>query len=160
MKYIIDGHNLIPNIPGLTLSDLDDEVQLIRLIQEYCRLSRSQAELFFDGAPPAYKLQGGGGSVHMHFVRKGTSADDAIIQYMHHAGQNKQNLTLVTSDHRIHAEARSLGIKILESPMFARVMIQMLRAAQDTRSKAEPELSSSEVDQWLEIFGSDRNKNS
>ena len=160
MKYLIDGHNLIPNIPGLTLSDLDDEVQLIRLIQEYCRLSRSQAELFFDGAPPAHKLQGGGGSVHTHFVRKGMPADDAIIQYMYHTGRSTQNLTLVTSDHRIQAEARSLGIKLLESPAFAREMIQKLRTGEETRSKTEPEISSGEVDQWLEIFGSGPKKNS
>ena len=29
MPYIIDGHNLIPKIPGIDLQDLDDEQKLI-----------------------------------------------------------------------------------------------------------------------------------
>ena len=28
MPYIIDGHNLIPNVPGLDLNKIDDEIQL------------------------------------------------------------------------------------------------------------------------------------
>jgi len=70
MNYIIDGHNLIPNIPGLSLSDLDDEPRMIAIVREFCRLSRSHAELYFDGAPPVQSsLPGVVGACH--FVRKG-----------------------------------------------------------------------------------------
>ena len=52
MPLIIDGHNLIPKIPGLSLQAIDDETQLVELLGEYCRLSRRQVEVFFDNAPP------------------------------------------------------------------------------------------------------------
>jgi len=53
-KLIIDGHNLVPKIPGLHLKDEDDEVRLIELLQEYCRLARRQAEL--NPAPAIAKM--------------------------------------------------------------------------------------------------------
>ncbi|MBP1702274.1 MAG: hypothetical protein H6Q38_1381, partial [Chloroflexi bacterium] len=40
MPYIVDGHNLIPKIPGLSLRAIDDEMQLIELLQEFCRVQR------------------------------------------------------------------------------------------------------------------------
>ena len=50
MQYIIDGHNLIPNIRGLTLSDLDDEQALIDLLTPFLRAKKSRAMVFFDRA--------------------------------------------------------------------------------------------------------------
>ena len=52
MPYIIDGHNLIPKIPGINLGDIDDEVQLIKMLQDFCRLRRTRVEVYFDNAPP------------------------------------------------------------------------------------------------------------
>jgi hypothetical protein len=34
MPYIVDGHNLIPKVPGLNLQDMEDELQLVELLQE------------------------------------------------------------------------------------------------------------------------------
>jgi len=50
-KIIIDGHNLIPKVSGIQLSDPEDENKLLEMLNEYCRLSRTQAEVFFDGSP-------------------------------------------------------------------------------------------------------------
>ncbi len=51
MLILIDGHNLIPKIPGMSLADLDDENQLIPLLQTYCRKRRNTVEVYFDRAP-------------------------------------------------------------------------------------------------------------
>lgn len=160
MNYIIDGHNLIPNIPGLSLSDLDDEPRLISLVHEFCRLSRSLAELYFDGAPPAQKSITGGGQVRVHFVRKGIPADEAIIHFMHQAGRNAKNHTLVSSDHHIQSEARSLGIPFIESAAFAQKMLHVLTTARTSAGKSEPALSPGEVENWLQEFTSGRSKDS
>ena len=50
MRWIIDGHNLIPHIPGLSLSDLDDEDKLILWIQEFLKGNHDSVELYFDKA--------------------------------------------------------------------------------------------------------------
>lgn len=39
---LIDGHNLIPKIHGLSLKMLDDEMELIQILSEYARLSRKK----------------------------------------------------------------------------------------------------------------------
>lgn len=160
MNYIIDGHNLIPKIPGFALSDPDDEQHLVELIYEYCRITRAHAELYFDGAPHAQKSPQGGGLVHTHYIRKGIAADDAIIAFLHQAGKNARNYTVVTSDHRIQAEARAVSSPVLLSEEFAREMVTKFRSSTVAQSKGEPHLSSAEMDQWLEIFGTDQDKNS
>ena len=33
MHYLIDGHNLIARVPGLSLADPDDEVKLLQLLK-------------------------------------------------------------------------------------------------------------------------------
>ena len=78
MPYIIDGHNLIPKIPGLSLQDLDDEIQLVKMLQEFCRINRKQVEVFFDNAPPGQPVARNYGSVVARFVREGGTADRAI----------------------------------------------------------------------------------
>ena len=80
MTLIIDGHNLIPKVPGMQLSDMDDETKLVELVREYCRRRRVKAEVFFDGALPGFKAGSGGGLVHVHNVRKGRTADDAMVK--------------------------------------------------------------------------------
>ena len=40
MPYLIDGHNLIPKL-GLRLESLDDEMELIAILQEFCRTPAS-----------------------------------------------------------------------------------------------------------------------
>ncbi len=40
MPTIIDGHNLIPKVRGLSLQRLDDELELIQKLQTYCRVRR------------------------------------------------------------------------------------------------------------------------
>lgn len=155
-KFVIDGHNLIPKVPGIRLQDVEDENRLIEMINEFCRLSRSQVELFFDGAPlpgqPAKKT----GLVHPHFVRKGLSADDAISEYvrMH---QNPGNLLIVvSSDHRVTAAAKRAGCEVLTSETFAAEMRRVFSSPRATQELREKPLSDSEVAGWLEEFQKNR----
>ncbi len=87
MPYLIDGHNLIPKL-GLRLDSPDDEMELIGVLQEFCRLERHNAEVYFDGAPVGQAGTQKFGIVTAHFVRLGTTADAAIkvrLEKMGHA---------------------------------------------------------------------------
>jgi predicted RNA-binding protein with PIN domain len=119
MTLIIDGHNLIPKMPGMRLSDMDDESQLVQYIQEYCRRKRARAEVFFDGALPGSKPVSGGGMVHIHYVRKGKTADSAMIEYLEKQGNAARNCVLVSSDRRVQTEAKALGSQTISSEQFA-----------------------------------------
>lgn len=157
-KLIIDGHNLVPKIPGLNLKDADDEVRLIEVVQEYCRLARRQAELFFDGSPEPSVNKRKSGLVHVHFIKLGYSADDAIIQFVRNLGSDKDNYTVVSSDHRIQNAALAAGCKVMGSDAFSRLMSTTFSSETAVQQKREKPPSSGEVDEWLDLF--DQNKNS
>ena len=157
-KLIIDGHNLIPKIPGLHLKDEDDEVRLIERVQEFCRLARRQAELFFDGAPEPRANSRKSGLVHVHYIKLGYSADDAIIQYVRNLGSDKDNWTVVSSDHRIQNAATASGCKVMGSDAFARMMSTTFNSEAAVQQRREKPPSSGEVDEWLDLF--DQKKNS
>ena len=156
-KIIIDGHNLIPKIPGLHLKDMDDEARLIELIREYCRLARRQAELFFDGSPEPNNSGRKNGLVNIHFIRIGSSADDAIISLLRSHTKDKDHLTLVSSDHRIQGEARTIGCEILSSETFAQQVMTMLNSGPAVQQKKEKPLSPAEVDDWMDFFNKEKN---
>ena len=153
MIYLIDGHNLIPKIPGLSLRALDDEVRLIELLQVFSRVRRSAVEVFFDGAPPGQAGTRRYGTVKAHFIRAGRTADDAIIAHLRTLGPRAGEISVVSSDHRVQAEARSLRASLIESGNFARDLLEAQVAAQPGRmDRREAPLGAEEVDEWLKLF--------
>ncbi len=78
MPYLIDGHNLIPKVKGLSLDEVDDEMGLVEMLQEFCQQQRKQAEVFFDNAAPGGVKVRKFGRVLARFVYRGITADQAI----------------------------------------------------------------------------------
>ncbi len=150
MPYLIDGHNLIPKL-GLRLDSFDDEMELVQLLQEFCRLGRRQVEVYFDNAPPGYPVLRKIGMVSAHFVQKPQIADEAIRQRVKKLGKAAQNWTVVSSDHRVQAEARAMRAQLLDSEDFARELRKVLQSG-GVSAKSERKLSDSEVNEWLDIF--------
>lgn len=150
MPYLVDGHNLIPKL-GLSLRSVDDELELVQRLQTFCRLQRRQIEVFFDGAPPGQDGPRALGSVTAHFVRAGTTADDAIRARLTKLGRAARNWTVVTSDREVQAAARAAGAAIVSSDAFARQVSEVLRAGPPLESKAQG-MSKSELDEWLTLF--------
>ena len=149
MPYLVDGHNLIPKL-GLRLDSMDDEMELISILQEFCRVERRQVEVYFDGAPAPQAGQRKLGAIRAHFVRLGDSADNAIRGKLKGLGKSARNWTVVSSDRQVQAEARAASAEVISSEAFA----GMLKRARDSSPKPEPErnLSPKEVEDWLKLF--------
>ena len=153
MPYIIDGHNLIPKIPGLQLSALDDELQLIELLVEFCSKKRKQAEVYFDKAPPGQPKTRNFGSVKARFIREGSSADAAIQRRLASLGKNARNYTVVSSDQEVQEYARQHRAHFISSEIFASFVIETINSeGSKFEDKTDLSISQSEVDVWLEIF--------
>jgi uncharacterized protein len=155
MPYLIDGHNLIPKL-GLRLDSIDDEAELIAVLQEFCRLEQRQVEVFFDGAPATQAGTRKLGAITAHFVRQGTTADDAIRNRLKKLGKGARNWIVVSSDRQVQAEARALHAEVVSSDSFA----GMLKHARNSAPKANSDrkLSPQEVDDWLKLFEERRRK--
>jgi predicted RNA-binding protein with PIN domain len=149
MPYIIDGHNLIPKL-GLRLDSMDDEMELISILQEFCRLERKQVEVYFDGAPLHQAGTRKLGTVAAHFVPLGTTADDAIRKRLKQMGKRAKNWTVVSSDRQVQTETRTARADIVSSDEFAK----QLRQARNSAPKPEHDhkLSKQELDDWLKLF--------
>lgn len=155
MTYIIDGHNLIPHIPGLHLADMDDEDALIQQLQVFCRVSRRAVEVFFDNAPAGYSGNKRKGMIKVHYIRAGRTADDAILKHLKDLGKGAKNITVVSSDRQVAAGARSFHADVKESVVFARELQEALARAQKTITEDSPP-NEDEVTFWLDQFA--RNK--
>ena len=154
MPYLIDGHNLIPKIPGLSLSDIDDELQLVQLLQEFCRLQRRQAEIYFDNAPPGQPRARVYGAVTARFTRAGKTADQAIQEHLTRLAKAARNWTVVSSDQSVQVSARAARAQIMSAEAFASLLLQTLENPPVTgASNEDAKLSPDEVQDWLDLFG-------
>jgi predicted RNA-binding protein with PIN domain len=149
MPYLIDGHNLIPKL-GLRLDSMDDEMELISILQEFCRLERQQVEVFFDGAPGPQAGTRKLGAVTAHFVRLGTTADNAIRIRLKKLGKSARNWSVVSSDREVQTEARAARAEVMSSDAFAGMLKQARNSA--PKPNNDRKISPQEVEEWLKIF--------
>lgn len=152
--YLIDGHNLIPVLGG-SLGALDDEEHLLRLLQDFVRLSRHRVEVFFDGAPPGHAGVRAFGTVRAHFVSARTTADAAIAARLHTLKERARQVTVVSSDRQVIAEARGAGATSMTSDDFARLLRRTLSSPPPSPRDDSPPpqaLSPEEIDEWLRLF--------
>jgi len=153
MPYLIDGHNLIPYIPGLSLKDMDDEIALINLLQGFSSQHKTRVEVYFDQASPARAGSRSFGSVKAHFVRQESTADKAMINRLSRMGKDAKNWTVVTSDREILVEAKSAHSQTLKSADFAAELSRANSGNSSNPDKGDtPEVSNGEVDYWLDQF--------
>lgn len=154
MPYLIDGHNLIPKIPGIDLDDIDDEEQLIKLLQQFTRNTRKKVELYFDQAPPGHPQRKSLGRLSVIFVRQGRTADDAIRKRLKSLQKKAKNWIVVSSDHEVQAAARGAQARVLSAAQFS----HQLTSSPGSGEGAPPPQKPQKVDQeelayWLKQFG-------
>jgi predicted RNA-binding protein with PIN domain len=153
MPYLIDGHNLIPKIPGMSLRMMDDEDRLIEMLQEFARMRRRRVEVFFDQAPPTRGGKRMAGMVSVHYVRSGKTADQAIIERLRQLGKNAKTWTVVSSDRQVRAEAHDQEARLASSEEFAAELQEARQDAQTAQKENPAPPGPDEIDDWLRLFG-------
>ena len=151
MSYLIDGHNLIPHLPGLSLSQIDDEMRLVEWLQGYCQKKRRDVEVFFDQAPPGFLPTRKFGRVTAHFVRQGSTADAAIQGRLLRMGKSARNDSVVSSDRQVQAAARQAHAQVIPSDVFASELVRLSEEAQ-AGPQADLESSKEDIAYWEDQF--------
>ena len=159
MEYYIDGHNLIPKVNGIRLSDDNDEPELLERIQEYARLSRKKCTVFFDKAPENKTRDEHYGTLHVIYVTHHMKADEEIIARVVRLGKMRaKEITVVSSDQHVQWQCHQAGAVTMTSEVFADNMNKAFASGGTQKGKCwktqrlEPKLSAREVDEWLDIF--------
>jgi predicted RNA-binding protein with PIN domain len=150
MRYLVDGHNLIPNLPDLGLELLDDEVELVQRLQAFCGQGAHHIDVYFDNAPAGQAGTRRYGRVTAYFVRAGRTADAAIAQRLTALGRSARQWCVVSSDRSVQAAARAAQAEVLTSQAFVLRMQPApgVPAVEPREIPPEP----GEVDEWLRIF--------
>jgi predicted RNA-binding protein with PIN domain len=153
LNYIIDGHNLIAQFPGLSLSMPDDEQRLVELLMLFCKPGRHKVEVYFDRAPVGQARVVNHGRVRAYFVIQHSSADDAIRRRLRALSKSAKTWAVVSSDRSVQAAAREAHAQVLSASEFATRLSASLQPDHPglTPNSDEP-LSEAEVREWEAFF--------
>ncbi len=156
MHFLIDGHNLIAKMPGISLSDPDAEAQLILRLRRWVAANPTRrVTVYFDGGLP------GGRAPHLSatrlevvFASSGQPADDLLLRHIRRL-KNPPEYTLVSSDRKIIAAAEKRRVPVLLSEDFAPELAEEAAAAPPPPREVveKPLLNEAEVAAWMELFG-------
>jgi predicted RNA-binding protein with PIN domain len=159
MPVLIDGHNLIGQLPQLSLSDPDDEAQLVMLLRRYAtRRKGRKVVVVFDGGVYGHPDNLNGYGVETHFAKSPSDADSMLIKRIR-AIKRRDEWQVVTSDRAVAGEAEARGIPVVSSQLFAQrlMALHQPKASIQTKRNDRP-LSKEEIAMWMEIFGIDEDE--
>lgn len=147
MPIVIDGHNLIGRMPGLSLQDPDDEDRLVAVLRAWRGRTGKKITVVFDPGP-SYSIsetrrQGG---IEIVFAAHGSSADDVILRRVRHS-HDRAGLTVVTSDRSLARAVTHYGARVRPAEDFAAELSSPAEAPEHDVS-----MSPEEVEAWLALF--------
>ena len=154
MPLLVDGHNLIGQMPDLSLSDPNDEEKLIARLRILTEREHKRITVVFDPNPhdDAPRL-GHGKSQHgllsVMYAHPGHKADDLIRQIVGET-KDRQGLTVVTSDAAVADFTRRCGVRVQSSADFLRWMNGRTAGRRDANAK--PLGNAREVVNWADVF--------
>jgi predicted RNA-binding protein with PIN domain len=153
MPLLIDGHNLIGQLPDLSLSDPRDEVKLVARLQAYAARSAKRITVVFDpgpgsASPPTLQRRSQHGHVEVIYADSGQKADD-VIRSIVGATRDRQGLLVVTSDGALANFTRQCGVRVISAGQFAKALIDH---APRHSSDEKPTSSQDDVAAWLAVF--------
>jgi predicted RNA-binding protein with PIN domain len=157
MQYLIDGHNLIGKMPDISLSDPDDEVQLILRLRSWTAVSQKRKVIvYFDGGIPGGKnINLSSSQVKVIFASYNRTADSYLIAHLKRI-KNPPEYLLVTSDQEIIKAATHQKINTMRSEEFAALMDEQWQdylPSPTITNDEDRQLSDAEVNEWMNIFG-------
>jgi uncharacterized protein len=154
MPILIDGHNLIGQMPNINLADPDDEARLVMLLRRYAaRKKGRKIVVIFDGGIYGHPEQLNGYGVEARFARSPSDADSELIKRIRTI-KRRDEWIVVSSDRAVAGVAQAHGVPVLSAQIFARrlVALDQPRASLNAKRNDRP-LSPAEVEEWLRVFG-------
>jgi uncharacterized protein len=161
MAYLIDGHNLIGQLPDISLSDPHDEAKLVLKLIGFAARTQKRCIVIFDHGIPGGKSPLSNGTVEVVFASQGVTAD-AIMKKRIREARDMHMWVVVSNDNEVLDAARARKMKAMKSAEFA-PLLQPTRtpkkdAPQRGREAMDVHVTPREVEEWLKIFGDGKKK--
>lgn len=156
MTTVIDGHNLIGKIPGLSLKDPDDEAKLIRRLHRFAQRTGKPITVVFDpGAIYTPPQKQAFRDVKVIYAPQGSTADRVIATLVKKA-RNPREITVVTSDHALAGLVKASGAQVMHAEEFVQRMEPPAPEIEpdiaEEEERAGIRLSKDEVNAWMAEF--------
>lgn len=152
MHYIIDGHNLIGQMPDLSLDDPDDEAKLVQRLISFTARTKSRCTVIFDRGVPGGKSRMSTGKVRVIFASQKEDADSIIMRRIFKE-KNPRLWTVVSGDHRVLNTAKRGGMAAIKSVDFVAMMRRPPAPPKPDRGTApDVKLTDDEIAEWLALF--------
>ena len=150
MPVVIDGHNLIGKMKGISLADPHDEEKLVRLLAQHLHDSQQKVIVVFDkGSGLGFIRSQSGPRLRVIFARPESSADAVIMDMIKH-DPNPRGLTIVSSDNEIRRCARSRRAHLMSSEDLAQEL-ESCPHHHKRRARTD-DIGKIDVNEWLEYF--------
>ena len=157
MAYLIDGHNLIGQLPDLSLTDPDDEAKLVQKLLSFSARTGKRCVVVFDSGLPGGKSRLSTGKVEVIFASARSSADDVMRERIRQTSDPGQWI-VVSNDRAVITAARTRRMTVLTSAEFTGQLRAAQAVQQSKRRKREEgeaddvHVSAAEVEAWLKLF--------
>jgi hypothetical protein len=160
MPYLIDGHNLIGQLPDISLDDPNDEAKLVEKLRSFVARTGKKVVVVFDHGLPGGKSRMSTSTVEVIFAARPGDADGIMIRRIDSAHDPGQWI-VVTNDNSVLEAAVRRRMRALRSRDF----VPILNAAPAPRNTpqaraeaADPRMSPQEVETWLAEFEAAKDK--
>ena len=154
MPYLIDGHNLIGQLPDISLDDPNDEAQLVQKLSGFAAQTRQQCVVVFDHGVPGGTSRMSTRSVRVVFASPPASADQVIMRRIRNE-RSPKSWIVVSSDNEVLGEARRRRMQTMRSFEFAQLLQRPEPEAKPGPDEAaDVHLSEDEINEWLNLFDS------
>ncbi len=158
MAYLIDGHNLIGQLPDISLTDPDDEAKLVQKLIGFAARQGKRIVVVFDSGLPGGKSRLSTHTIEVVFASARSSADDVMKERIKSARDPGQ-WVVVSNDRAVLDAARTRRMTTLTSAKFA-AQLRLAPSAHkakptleaDAGEAADVQLSPEEVEAWLKLF--------
>lgn len=152
MPYLIDGHNLIGQLPDIGLDDPNDEALLVQRLIGFCARTNKTCVVVFDYGLPGGRSRMSTRAVQVVFASQRSSADRVMLERIGKI-KDPRSWTIVSSDHEVLDTAKLRKMQTMTGPVFADLLDAPPKPVIDAGEQADIALSADEVDEWLDFFG-------
>jgi predicted RNA-binding protein with PIN domain len=152
VPYLIDGHNLIAQMPDLSLDDPNDEVKLVLRLRQFAGRKRQSVTVVFDhGIPGGWSSGLSTGPVKVIFAGSHSNADRIIMERIREA-KTPTNIKLVTSDGEIRRAGEARRVEVISAQEFVHTLFKPPPSGPRRDARDDVKLSQDEVKEWLRLF--------
>jgi len=155
VHYWIDGHNLIGQLPGISLQDPDDEARLVGWLKQVMARKNDRCTVFFDaGLPGGLARDLSSSRVRVVFAHGRTDADALIMGRIRKA-PDPSAATVVSDDREVREAALQRRMRVLGALEFARLLSARPSPADADAKDPNPRPSPQETAYWMAEFGAE-----